>query len=219
MRDESKDPPFAYKCKPQSKTKKNDIFFVPLCALWLGFYSALRYHYRMATFSISSQTSFLREAIPQLEDYLLSNEIFWNAGSGQQLTLGNVLLAKEYLEGIGEFNDPEAKQLAAIKAEWRSAWEKKAEREFGARLRQWTQYLQELAEHPDRHASYYCTEVRVRMLLELLAQETPSARSQLATTDSRLRGLSTAGDFVWGKGAEKAFSKSKYWFLWVKVKQ
>lgn len=172
----------------------------------------------MATFSVSTESSFLREAIPQLKDYLLSNEVFWNAGGGQQLTLGNVLLAKEYLEGMDELSDAEAKQLAAVKKEWGSAWEKKAEREFGARLRQWMQYLQELGEHPDRHAAYYATEARVRTLLELLAHESPGLQGQLAAADSGLRALTAAGDFVWGAGAGKAFPKSKYWFLWVKVK-
>lgn len=173
----------------------------------------------MATFSVSSESSFLREAIPQLKEYLLSNDVFWNAGGGQQLTLGNLLLAKEYLEGMGELSDAEAKQLVAVKKEWRSAWEKKAEREFSARLRQWTQYLQELGEHPDRHAAYYGTEARVRTLLELLAHEASGMRSQLAAGDSQLRALTAAGDFVWGAGAEKAFSKNKFWFLWVKAKQ
>lgn len=172
----------------------------------------------MATFSVSSESSYLREAIPQLKDYLLSNDVFWNAGGGQQLTLGNVLLAKEYLEGVGELSSVESKQLAAVKKEWKGAWEKKAEREFGARLRQWTQYLQELSEHPDRHAAYYGTETRVRTLLELLAHEAPGVRSQLAAGDSRLKALTAPSDFVWGAGAEKAFPKGKYWFLWVKVK-
>ncbi|MEX2162310.1 MAG: hypothetical protein WD751_10410 [Anaerolineales bacterium] len=172
----------------------------------------------MVKFSVSSETSFLRAGLGELKDYLLSNEVFWNAGSSQQLTLGNLLLAKEYLDGVGKLPAAEAKELAAHKKEWRSAWENKAEREVGARLRQWTQYLNELVEHPDRHASYYATEVRVRMLLELLAHEAPGVRSQLAAADSTLRSLTASGDFMWGKDAEAAFPKGKYWFLWVKVK-
>lgn len=172
----------------------------------------------MTIFSASSELNYLRAGLGELKDYLLSDEVFWNAGSSQQLTLGNVLLAKEYLDGEGKLPAAEAKQLAALKKEWRSAWEKKAEREFAARLRQWTQYLNELSEHPDRHASYYGTEARVRTLLELLAHEAPGVRGQLTATDGALRSLTTSGDFVWGKDAEAAFPKGKYWFLWVKVK-
>ncbi|MEX1247168.1 MAG: hypothetical protein WEA61_01695 [Anaerolineales bacterium] len=172
----------------------------------------------MTKFSVASETSFLRAGLSELKDYLLSNEIFWNAGASQQLTLGNLLLAKEYLDGIGRLPAAEAKELAALKKEWRSAWEKKAEREFGARLRQWTQYLNELSEHPDRHSAYYATEVRVRALLEQLAPEAPGLRGQLAAADSALKALTVGGEFVWGNDAEAAFPKGKYWFLWVKMK-
>jgi len=172
----------------------------------------------MTKFNVATETHFLREGLSQLKDYLLSDEIFWNVGGSQQLTLGNLLLAKEFLDGVGKLPAADAKEMAALKKEWRAAWEKKAEKEFGARLRQWTNYLSELGEQPTQHASYYATEARVRTLLELLAGEAPALRGQLAAADSRLKALTVAGDFVWGADAQAAFPKSKYWFLWVKPK-
>lgn len=168
---------------------------------------------------MASSLRFLRAAVPQLKDYLLSNEIFWNLGFDPQLTLGNLLLVELEAKASGDLS-PAGQQLfseiAAHKKEWRNAWEKKAEREFGSRLRQWSNYIAELSEKPSRHAGAYKSEVRVRVLLELLADEAPDLRSQLAAFDSKLKALTTAGNFVWDEDAKGAFPKSKYWFLWAK---
>jgi len=166
---------------------------------------------------ISNDLRWFQAAVPQLKDYLLSNEIFWNIGSDPQLTLGNLLLAEAQLKAAGGEGKLFA-EIAAQKKDWYSAWQKKAEREFASRLRQWTIYLAELSEHPARYAAQYKTEVRVRTLLELLAGEVSGLSSQLTALDSQLKALTTSGDFVWEKGAYTAFSKGKYWFLWAKVR-
>jgi len=165
----------------------------------------------------SHDLRWLQAAIPQLKEYLLSNEIFWNVGSDPQLTLGNLLLAEAKVKASGGDKKLLA-EIAAQKKEWYSAWQNKAKREFASRLRQWTQYLSELAEHPSRYAAQYKTEVRVRALLELLAGEAPRLSSQLTAADSTLKALTTSGEFVWDKDVEAAYPKSKYWFLWAKVK-
>ena len=175
---------------------------------------------------MTSETHWLQAAVPQLKDYLLSNEIFWNIGSDPQLTLGNLLLAEAQVKASGGDERKLLAEISAQKKEWQAAWENKAKREFASRLRQWTQYLAELSEHPSRgvyterseRAAQYKTEVRVRTLLELLAGEAPGLSSQLTAFDSKLKGLTTSGDFVWGADTEGAFPKGKYWFLWVKVK-
>ena len=164
---------------------------------------------------------FLRAAVPQLKDYLLSNEIFWNLGFDPQLTLGNLLLAEAEAKAGGELSAADRQLLADISAqkkEWQSAWQKKAEREFASRLRQWSNYITELTEKRNHHASAYKSEVRLRVLLELLAEEAPSLRSQLATEDSKLKALTTPGDFTWASDLEVVFPKSQYWFLWMNVK-
>lgn len=164
---------------------------------------------------------FLRAALPQLKDYLLSNELFWNLGFDPQLTLGNLLLAETQL--IAEGNLPAADKqllsdLKAKKKEWHSAWQKKAEREFSSRLRQWTQYLSELAEHTSRYVSQYKAEMRVRVLLELLAGEAPGLRGQLIGPDRKLRAQTVNADYVWSEDTKAAFPKNKFWFLYVKPK-
>jgi hypothetical protein len=166
---------------------------------------------------MSSDRQWLHSAIPQLKDYLLSKEIFWNVGSDPQLTLGNLLLAEVKIKAAGGGFTLQ-NEIAAIKKEWHSAWQQKAKREFSSRLRQWTQYLAELSAHPSRFAAQYKVEVRVRTLLELLADEAPELYNQLTALDSKLKTLTMSGDFIWGSELEAAFLKGKYWFLWARVK-
>jgi hypothetical protein len=161
---------------------------------------------------------FLHDAIPQLKDYLLSNDIFWSLGSDPQMTLGNLLLAEKSLKSSGQLPAEDAKQIAEHKKEWRTAWEKKAEKEFNSRLRQWGQYLAELGEHPSRHAAHYKSDVRLRVLLELLAGEVAGLGDHLTNLDGLLKKHTVSGDFVWDADLESEFSKGKYWFLYVKVK-
>ncbi len=171
---------------------------------------------------------FLKAGLEQLKDYLLSNEVFWNsglAGSYPQLTLGNLLLAAQELQSANGSIAAERSQqqelfteLAGQKREWRAAWERKAQKEFGARLRQWVQYVDELAQNSNRLPANYTTDVRVRVLLELLAAEAPALRGQLASPDARLKSLISDGDFIWEESVKGAFPKANYWFLWVKPK-
>jgi hypothetical protein len=165
-----------------------------------------------------SDQAFISAALPQLKDYLLSNEIFWNLGSDPQMTLGNLLLAEKNLQASGNLPAEAGRKISASKKEGRTAWEKKAEKEFNSRLRLWAQYLSELGESPSRHAAHYRSDVRNRVLLELLAGEAPSLSGQLSNFDSLLKKLTVNGDFVWDFSLESAYSKAKFWFLYVKPK-
>lgn len=174
----------------------------------------------------SQNLLFLKAGLEQLKDYLLSTEIFWNLSlpaNYPQFTLGNLLLAAAEVQAASGSMATDSSQvsellaeLAKQKKEWRTNWERKAQKEFGARLRQWVQYVDELAESRNRGPAHYKTDVRVRALLELLAAEAPALRGQLASPDARLKRLIADGDFIWDEDVKSAFPKSKYWFLWVK---
>lgn len=172
----------------------------------------------MTTFNPATEIRFLYTSLDQLQAYLLSDELFWNIGRDRQLTLGNLLLAAAYLAGLEQLPEGAHEELNTIKEEWRSAWEKKAAREFGARLRQWTSYLRELRQQPEQHAAYYPTEVRVRVLLELLHGETPDLASEeldlLNSEDRVIQGLLSGKEFQWDEGAQRAFPKEPFWFLY-----
>ncbi|MEX1072025.1 MAG: hypothetical protein WEC37_05300 [Anaerolineales bacterium] len=171
----------------------------------------------------SQDIHWLRAALPDLKAYLLSNEIFWNLGFDPQLTLGNLLLAEAQVKAASDLPAAEDRErgnlladLEKQKKEWNTAWKNKAEKEFNSRMRQWTNYLQELSEDPARHGSHYKTEARVRTLLELLSDEAPGKKGDLKQLDQRLKAFITDGDFIWGEESLAAFPKSKYWFLYAR---
>lgn len=161
---------------------------------------------------------FLTDGLEQLNAYLQSDEVFWPMDRDPQLTLGNLLLAAASLQAAAKLRSEDAAALADARKEWGIAWEKKAEREFAARMRQWSNYLAELADKPKQHAHYYNNEVRARVLLQLLAPEAPKGSQQLAGLDAILKPLVEPGDFLWEASQQASYPKPAYWFLWVTPK-
>lgn len=161
---------------------------------------------------------FLTDGLQQLPAYLQSDEVFWLMDRDPQLTLGNVLLAAATLQAEGKLRPADASALADVRKEWGVAWKKKAEREFTARLRQWSHYLAELADKPKQHALYYASEVRPRVLLQLLGEEAPELADKVQALDAALKPLVQPADFLWDAKLADAFPAPKYWFLRVTPK-
>ncbi|PWH17453.1 MAG: hypothetical protein DDG60_02370 [Anaerolineae bacterium] len=155
---------------------------------------------------------FLEEALPQLQEYLLSGELYWSlGGSLPRLTPGNLLLAIKRLEA----HNPAAAwrwqgKLEAIQTKWQNAWEKKAARETTSRLRLWAQFLEEQVKDQPASRAHYATSVRERVILQLLQPNAP----QLAELDARLRSHFRAGEFVWDALYQSVFPESTFWFLY-----
>lgn len=168
-----------------------------------------------------------------LKDYLLTKELFWpislsDAGQGSiypKLTAGNLLLTFARLLAYGKSRTLNAVQQSeftrlerefdALKRKWQVAWEEKASREFTSRLRQWSHYLDEFSLNPDAQAPYYRSEVRLRVLLELLKDalgEVP--QEDLTALDESLRAQFTDGDFIWDGDLVDGFPQDKYWYLY-----
>jgi hypothetical protein len=168
-----------------------------------------------------------------LEDYLLTKELFWPislsaAGHGDifpKLTAGNLLLTFARLQAYAisktldsvqqnEFTRLETK-FCALKRKWQVAWEKKVSREFTSRLRQWSHYLNEFSQNPDAQAPYYRSEVRLRVLLELLKDDVGGVpQKDLSALDESLRAQFIEGDFIWDEGLADGFPQDEYWYLY-----
>lgn len=175
---------------------------------------------------------YLRAGVEEMEAYLLSSEVYWPTGvkspPGQppypQLTLGGVLLAQRRAHHFpGGAGDLQAlsrleAELEANRSHWRVAWEKKAAREFHARLMLWRDYLEEFRLHPENHADRYAYEVSRRVLLDLLQAETgdiPGAETELlAALDRQLQAHFAPGAFVWENGLQAAFPPDQFWYLY-----
>lgn len=170
--------------------------------------------------------TYVRLAIPDLEDFLLSKEIFWPLPSAptqigqpglEQLSLGLLRLSVARLQAEPE--NQEASQLAAkmadVRGRWRSNWSKKAVREFGVRTAQWRRALDDLREH----STAYSRAVRLRAILELLREDMlpgdePVEYPVLVGLDHILRGSGEPGAFVWDEGLQSAFPDPQFWFLY-----
>lgn len=173
----------------------------------------------------SREIEYLRAGLEQLKDYLLSKELYWHSGlttskdgsAYPQLTLGNLLFSRQVVESLGAESEL-IKQLDAIHQEWKSAWRTKAEREFDSRLPLWKEYIVYLKQEPHPDWDTYPTEIRQRVLLDLLESEVPELdedkQHALEIEDQHLDKLVASGDFVWDEALAAAFPQSQYWYLY-----
>ena len=168
--------------------------------------------------------AYLEAGIPELGDYLLSNELYWPITARgydlPRLTIGGLLLAKARLESRGERIEALVAQLEAVRSKWQVAWETKAGREVQARMRLWSNYLTDYRHNPEGHAYAYSHEVRYRVMLHLLLGEfpaLPAGYEGLAQLDVLLRANLLPGDFVWEADLQPGFSREVYWFLYGKL--
>ena len=112
--------------------------------------------------------NYIEKSIPELKNYLLSDILFYPMGQLPRLTIGGLLLTQKRLKAgnLGTHLNP---KLATIKRKWYAAWTKKSATELDARLRLWRSYLNDYRNKPEDYAADYKHEVRLRVMLELLA--------------------------------------------------
>ncbi|HEY3312667.1 MAG TPA: hypothetical protein VGK00_13585 [Anaerolineales bacterium] len=166
----------------------------------------------------NTDVRFVTEAVPQLQDYLLSNELYWPlSGSLPRLTPGSLLLALARLQVSAPLEARRwGEQIESIRNKWRSAWEKKAAREAANRLRLWSQYLSDTIAAPDQNMDSYRTEVRGRAILQILLANLPDApeTAALAELDAHLKKHLVPGEFIWETDLQAAFPRKEFWFLY-----
>ncbi len=126
----------------------------------------------------------------QLEDYLLSDKLFWQIsvetplGTRQpKMTLGSLAERIQFLETHADELGPHDRQrLAKIQRAWDEAqrqfpaqWREKLRREFKSYMHSWKYFLEQRASNPERWAQDYKFEVRnrerARLVLQLLGPE------------------------------------------------
>jgi hypothetical protein len=153
---------------------------------------------------------YLEAGIPELENYLLSKELYYPIGRNlPQLTLGGVLLS---LARLGKrdaviFDE----QVDRVRTKWRSAWETKAGREVRARSELWKNYLAEYPGDPKAAARIYPQQVRYRVMLTLLGQSSD-------VMDVYVKSIFQPGEFVWEPNVLENFNHETFWFLFGKLK-
>lgn len=178
--------------------------------------------------------NYLGVGVEVLEDYLLSRALFWpleissplGEPSYPRLTLGNLLLYRSLIVAI-DISLRTSRRMKFIENEInkcymtrRVAWVRKANHEYKSRLRQWNNYISELFQKPDNHIDFYCTEVRSRLILDLLKTEVENLNEglfhQLQELDLVLEGVLNFHEFIWDKEIQSGFNRDSYWYLWGK---
>lgn len=171
--------------------------------------------------STEQDKAYLEAGIPELGDYLLSKELYWpiraRGYSLPRLTIGGLLLAQARLEARGERIVSHLAQFEGIRSKWRVAWETKAGREVGARMRLWSNFLADYLQNPENHADAYRHEVRYRVMLHLLLAELskpPDEQEALSKLDGTLRAMLSPSGFIWEADLESGFPREVYWYLY-----
>ena len=182
------------------------------------------------------EIKFLQAGLNSLEKYLLSDELYWpfqiSTKHGEApfpaLTLSSMLLARARLDAFAlEGEDKYARQkiqmeIERLSSRWRVAWERKAIREYHARLKLWGAYLDDYRQSPEDHADRYAYEVGRRVMLELLEvyyQESRAAEKDLlASMDSFLHRALIPGVFIWEDSLMDGFPEDIYWYLYGRLR-
>jgi hypothetical protein len=182
--------------------------------------------------SFGYEITYLQACVPQLEAYLLSVELYWpldvSAPAGERpypsMTLGNLLLSRTRAWALPLSSSEQAEmrsldqQIEAIRTHWRTAWGKKANEGFLARLNLWRNFLEDYKEHPQANVDRYAYEVERRVMLKLLSPETESLqqayRDMLAGLDLRLKSSWVPGEFIWDAQLAPGFPPDEYWYLY-----
>ena len=180
--------------------------------------------------TILQDSDFLNCGIRELEDYLVSSELFWQLSGGgnlPRLTLGGLLLARKRLQArenllpAGLDLAQMDRQLTAAQVRWRAAWEKKAVQEARSRFELWKNYLDDYHQSPDLHAGEYPRQVQYRVMLHLLEIELPGrpdALAALAGLDEFLKTSFLGGPFIWEPDLAPVFPASDFWYLFGRLK-
>ena len=169
---------------------------------------------------------YLQAGIGQLQDYLLSDELFWPLGiqGYLNLTLGGLLYYQRCAHALVVTASEQrlyqkiSSELDSSRTRWRVAWQRKATWEFQSRLRQWGQALNEIRHEAEKNVPYYHSEVRTRVILSLLIPEvgelTSADQEQYESQNVLLRTMLKTGAFIWGPELEPAFPQDEFWYLW-----
>jgi hypothetical protein len=184
--------------------------------------------------SVKYDLGYLRAALEILDTYLLSEDLFWPLNSeapiGEtmfpRLTIGGILLSMARLQArpILPYQSSQFQNLVVALDHYRSdmrvAWERKSRREFISRLDQWKHYINELSMNPDENIPFYGSEVRLRLLLDLLEDEITPVDDIYVTSllqmDKILQAVFIKGGFIWDSVLSPGFNQEKYWYLWGK---
>lgn len=182
-------------------------------------------------FTLESDLKYVESAIPVLEDFILSNDLYWPlagspSGTGSdQLSLGMLEVMEMRLLALPETHPLRKRavafygQIDTVLHRWQSNYRQKAVREWHARMRQWQSYLGELRHNPQRLHTY-AYEVRLRLILDIFSDWVEAADLEvLAALDLSVLSNLNEGHFIWEPEITSGFPASRYPFLYIHIEE
>jgi hypothetical protein len=175
----------------------------------------------------------LEVMVESMDEYLASNATHWSMTGDnmpKKLTIGGCLMRQERLQRLrrrldmadqarldkclDSFNAGISNQVVRF--------ETRVHDELHARLREWTSYLNDATSKTVTKREYYATVVDTRIVITALIHKLAQPPYQLnarleqevAQMDARLHGQWQTGEFVLDAIWKKAYSPSKYWWLY-----
>ena len=176
----------------------------------------------------------VRAMLEDVEDYLLSNELFWpldpstlrELPAHPRLTPGVLVLALEELNTQSVQMTPGQQaeyqklnlQMQRVTRKWPEAIGRKAAREMNSRLNLWRVYINDLFDKVERPDNYVY-EVRHRVIFERNREfatrqsETKEIIQAIRPIDASLQSFFTRREFIWDPRLRAAYPQKSYWFL------
>jgi len=171
-----------------------------------------------------------------LDDYLKSNELFWEPNRRRpggpdlpKLTLGGLLLALRRLETLREHLTPDQshaltrarREMDYQKRQWRTRYQTKLARDLRSRLDAWAWYLDDCKQQGEAVTAHYTRQVETRAKADLLLDEAgeigldvAELRQRQVALDERLRADFHSGDFCWAGELAAGFPVDRFWYLY-----
>lgn len=177
---------------------------------------------------------YLQGGVELLEDYLLSGDLYRaingaappGAPAFPSLTPSGLLLAQQRLASQSDLSSSAQAVLAEfnrLRAQWRTAWEKKVLKDLTARLTQWGAFLEEYRSQRAENAGRYAYEVRLRVMIDLLAQALPELpaeiQNRVTMLDTVLQANLQPGGFIWQPELQEAFPALRFAYLYASLKK
>ena len=168
-----------------------------------------------------------------MADYLRMDTLFGKMpGTMPALTLGGYLLRQHRLLALRDVlslaEQERLSRTVQLVYDTLQAWvvrsEARAHQEFGARLRQWEEYIRDLRRDLRGTTSYFPTSVETRAMITGLHNllTTPpfnfdeTLMERLSLLDSGLQAIWAPGPFVWPEEWAPAYPSSTFWYLYGK---
>ncbi|MCA9971423.1 MAG: hypothetical protein KC425_14455 [Anaerolineales bacterium] len=181
---------------------------------------------------LEKDLAILEAMAAEMEQYLREDILFWRMAQGgmPMLTLGSYLMRQHRLVSLASLLTPD--QLARLNqavAQYDAALvekvvrlEQKGHTELDARLRQWSEYLNdaEWQRYPEynNYANAVETRAMIAALLDQLNQPPyelqPDRPARLQQLDTLLRAHWESGEFIWPPDWQPAYPQARYWWLY-----